>query len=78
MRVSQYRLPPDIAVRVRAGHPWVFRDALGRDVTEATGAVVELISGNREFVTYYAEDGSHDSEPRKRICHGIQGSAGLG
>jgi 23S rRNA (cytosine1962-C5)-methyltransferase len=51
MRVGQYRLPPDIATRVRAGHPWVFRDALGgRDVNEPTGSVVELISGNREFV----------------------------
>jgi len=51
MRVGQYRLGLDVAARVRAGHPWVFRDALGaRDVNEPTGAVVELISGNREFV----------------------------
>jgi len=51
MRVGQYRLSPDIAARVRSGHPWVFRDALGsRGVTEPTGAVVELISGNQEFV----------------------------
>jgi len=52
MRVGQYRLPPDIAARVRAGHPWVFRDALGgsRGIAEPTGSVVELISGNQEFV----------------------------
>ena len=51
MRVGDYRLPPDVASRVRAGHPWVFRDALGpRGVSEPTGAVVDLISGNREFV----------------------------
>jgi 23S rRNA (cytosine1962-C5)-methyltransferase len=51
MRVGQYRLSPDIAARVRSGHPWVFRDALGsRGVTEPTGSVVELISGNQEFV----------------------------
>ncbi|HEY7373085.1 MAG TPA: class I SAM-dependent rRNA methyltransferase [Polyangia bacterium] len=51
MRVGQYRIPTDIATRVRAGHPWVFRDALGaRGVAEPTGAVVELLSGNRDFV----------------------------
>ena len=50
VRTGQYRIPPDIATRVRAGHPWVFRDALGaRGVAEPTGAVVELLSGNREF-----------------------------
>ena len=51
MRVGDYRVQPDVAARVRAGHPWVFRDALGpRGVSEPTGAVVDLISGNREFV----------------------------
>ncbi|HVZ74064.1 MAG TPA: class I SAM-dependent rRNA methyltransferase [Polyangia bacterium] len=51
VRVGEYRLPPDVATRVRAGHPWVFRDALGpRGVSEPTGALVDLISGNREFV----------------------------
>ncbi|HEY4184247.1 MAG TPA: class I SAM-dependent rRNA methyltransferase [Polyangia bacterium] len=40
-----------MAARVRAGHPWIFRDALGaRDVAEQTGAVVELLSGNRDFL----------------------------
>jgi 23S rRNA (cytosine1962-C5)-methyltransferase len=51
MRVGEYRVSPDVATRVRAGHPWVFRDALGpRGVSEPTGGVVDLISGNREFV----------------------------
>jgi 23S rRNA (cytosine1962-C5)-methyltransferase len=51
IRVGEYRVPPDVATRVRAGHPWVFRDALGpRGVSEPTGGLVELISGNREFV----------------------------
>ena len=50
-RVGQYRIPTDIAGRVRAGHPWVFRDALGaRGVSEPTGSIVELLSGNRDFV----------------------------
>jgi 23S rRNA (cytosine1962-C5)-methyltransferase len=51
MRVGQYRLSPDIAARIRAGHPWIFRDALGnRGVAEPTGSVVDLISGNQEWV----------------------------
>src|SRR6185503_18436203 len=50
-RAGAYRISPDVAVRIRAGHPWLFRDALGgRDVGEPTGTVVELLSGNREFV----------------------------
>jgi 23S rRNA (cytosine1962-C5)-methyltransferase len=50
-RVAEYRVSPDVATRLRAGHPWVFRDALGpRGVSEPTGALVDLISGNREFV----------------------------
>jgi 23S rRNA (cytosine1962-C5)-methyltransferase len=49
--VGDYRVSPDVATRVRAGHPWVFRDALGpRGVAEPTGAVIDLISGNRDFV----------------------------
>ena len=51
MRVGQYRLPPDVATRVHTGHPWVYREALGpRGIVEETGAVVDLIAGNREFV----------------------------
>jgi 23S rRNA (cytosine1962-C5)-methyltransferase len=49
VRVGQYRLPGDIASRVLAGHPWVFREALGpRGLAEPTGAVVDLLAGNRE------------------------------
>ncbi|HVV49477.1 MAG TPA: class I SAM-dependent methyltransferase [Polyangia bacterium] len=51
MRVGEYRVPGDVATRVHAGHPWVFREALGpRGIAEGTGAVVDLIAGNREFV----------------------------
>jgi 23S rRNA (cytosine1962-C5)-methyltransferase len=60
MRVGDYRVAPDVATRVRAGHPWVFRDALGtRGVSEPTGAVVDLISGNREFVARGYVDREH-------------------
>ena len=51
MRVGQYRVPADVATRVHTGHPWVYREALGpRGIAEETGAVVDLIAGNREFV----------------------------
>jgi 23S rRNA (cytosine1962-C5)-methyltransferase len=53
-------LPLDVATRVRAGHPWVFREALGpRGVSEQTGAVVDLITGNREFVARGYVDREH-------------------
>jgi len=60
VRVGQYRIPPDVATRVAAGHPWVFREALGaRGLVEPTGAVVELLSGNREFVARGYVDRDH-------------------
>ena len=51
MRVGQYRLSPTLPHVSAPAIPWVFRDALGsRGVAEPTGAVVELITGNQEFV----------------------------
>ena len=59
-RVGQYRIPPDVASRVHAGHPWVFREALGsRGVFEPTGAIVDLLSGNRDFVARGYVDREH-------------------
>lgn len=49
-REGQYRLSEDVARRVSLGHPWIFREAVGRPVTEPTGTVVEVISGNRTFL----------------------------
>ncbi len=78
MRVGQYRLPPDIAARVRSGHPWIFRDALGsRDVSEPTGAVVDLITGNQDFVCRGYVDREHaiavrvlTRDPGERVAPG--------
>jgi 23S rRNA (cytosine1962-C5)-methyltransferase len=40
--------------------PWVFRDALGsRGVSEPTGAVVDLLAGNRDFVARGYVDRDH-------------------
>ena len=83
-RAGLYRLSPDIAVRVRAGHPWVFREALGyREVVEATGTVVELVTGNREFVGRGFVDRDHpvavrvlSRDPSERVAPGVGFVAG--
>jgi 23S rRNA (cytosine1962-C5)-methyltransferase len=60
VRQGQYRVVDDVARRIYAGHPWVYRDALqGRAVGEATGALVELIAGNREFLARGYVDQDH-------------------
>ena len=76
--MGQYRIPGDVATRVLAGHPWVFREALGaRGVAEETGAVVELISGNRDFVGRGYVDREHaiavrmlSRDPREAVAPG--------
>jgi 23S rRNA (cytosine1962-C5)-methyltransferase len=60
VRQGQYRLADDVGRRVWAGHPWVYRDALGaRAISEPTGSVVELLAGNREFVARGYVDQEH-------------------
>ncbi len=78
VRVGEYRIPSDVAARVHAGHPWVYRDALGpRGVAEPTGAVIDLFSGNREFVARGYVDREHavavrilTRDPRERVTPG--------
>ncbi len=78
VRVGQYRIPDDVASRVRDGHPWVFREALGaRGVSEPTGATVDLIAGNREFVARGYIDRDHavavrvvTRDPDERVAPG--------
>ena len=58
--MGQYRVPADVASRVHAGHPWVYREALGpRGIAEQTGAVIDLIAGNREFLARGYVDREH-------------------
>jgi 23S rRNA (cytosine1962-C5)-methyltransferase len=60
VRVGQYRLSDDVAQRVWAGHPWIYREALGaRAVSEPTGSVVEIVAFNREFVARGYVDHEH-------------------
>lgn len=45
------RLPGDVAQRIRAGHPWVYREALGpRPLTPEPGTPIELVDDEGEFV----------------------------
>ncbi len=51
VRRGVVRLPPEIAARVRAGHPWIYREVLAaRPLRERTGAEVELVDAAGEFV----------------------------
>src|SRR5262245_28326644 len=51
VRKGVVRLPPEIAARVRAGHPWIYREVLqARPLREPTGAEVELVDAAGEFV----------------------------
>jgi len=60
MRQGVYRLPDDVARRVHLGHPWIFREALGaRKVTESTGALVDLVANNRNFLARGYVDSDH-------------------
>src|SRR5947207_15115327 len=61
VRKGSVRIPADVAVRVRAGHPWVFRDALGgRDPHEPAGALLEVVDPTGAFVgrALFDPDGS--------------------
>src|SRR5204862_8116465 len=77
-RVGAYRLGADVASRVRAGHPWIFRDALGtRELTEPTGTLVEILSGNRDFIARGLVDQDHPvavrvvtHDPREPVAPG--------
>ena len=45
------RLAGDVAARIRAGHPWLYREALGpRPITPEPGTPIDLIDPDGEFV----------------------------
>jgi len=51
VRKNTVRLPADIAHRVRAGHPWVYREVLGpRPLAPEPGTQIDLIDPEGEFV----------------------------
>lgn len=54
------RLPDEAAIKLRAGHPWVYRESLGgRPLREAPGELVDLIDQDAAFVGrgYYDPEG---------------------
>jgi 23S rRNA (cytosine1962-C5)-methyltransferase len=50
VRKNTVRLQPDIAHRIRAGHPWVYREALGRAVMHEPGTTIDVVDDEGEFV----------------------------
>ena len=51
VRKNTVRLPGDVAHRVRAGHPWVYREALGpRPLTPEPGTPIDVVDDEGEFV----------------------------
>ena len=51
VRRGSIRLPSEVAWRLRAGHPWVYRDTLGgRPLREAPGDVLELYEAEGNFI----------------------------
>jgi 23S rRNA (cytosine1962-C5)-methyltransferase len=51
VRRGTVRVPGDIAARVRGGHPYLFREALGgRPLRESAGAALDIVDDAGEFV----------------------------
>ncbi|MDB4963155.1 MAG: putative methylase [Myxococcales bacterium] len=51
VRKNTVRLSGDVASRIRSGHPWVYREALGpRPMSPEPGTSIELVDEDGEFV----------------------------
>jgi 23S rRNA (cytosine1962-C5)-methyltransferase len=51
VRKNTVRLPGDVASRIRLGHPWVYREALGpRPIAPEPGTSIDLVDPDGEFV----------------------------
>jgi 23S rRNA (cytosine1962-C5)-methyltransferase len=50
VRRNTVRLPPDIAQRVRAGHPWVYREVFGARLAPEPGTAIDVVDDDGEFV----------------------------
>jgi 23S rRNA (cytosine1962-C5)-methyltransferase len=58
VRKNTVRLPGDVAQRVRTGHPWVYREALGpRPIAPEPGTPIDLVDPDGEFVGRALYDG---------------------
>jgi 23S rRNA (cytosine1962-C5)-methyltransferase len=51
IRRGTVRVSQDVAARIRAGHPYIYREALaGRPLRDAPGQVIDIVDGSGEFV----------------------------
>src|SRR5258705_48498 len=51
VRKNTIRVPLDVARHLRAGHPWVYREAIGaRPLRDEPGAVVDVVDADGELV----------------------------
>jgi 23S rRNA (cytosine1962-C5)-methyltransferase len=58
VRKNTVRLPGDVAHRIRAGHPWVYREALGpRPLVAEPGTAIDCVDEDGEFVGRGLYDG---------------------
>lgn len=58
VRRGTVRLHHDVARRIRAGHPWVYREALGqRAIKPRPGSTIELVDWDGDFVAKGFYDG---------------------
>src|SRR5215831_18200862 len=58
VRKNTVRLPGDVAHRIRAGHPWVYREALApRPLVAEPGTVIDCVDEDGEFVGRGLYDG---------------------
>jgi 23S rRNA (cytosine1962-C5)-methyltransferase len=58
VRKNTVRLSGDVASRVRLGHPWVYREALGpRPISPEPGTTIDLVDPDGEFVGRALYDG---------------------
>jgi 23S rRNA (cytosine1962-C5)-methyltransferase len=58
VRKNTVRLPGDVAHRVRAGHPWVYREAIGpRALIAEPGTQIDCVDEDGEFVGRGLYDG---------------------
>ncbi len=58
IRRGTVRLPHEVARKIRLGHPWVYREALGsRALRQNPGDALDLVDGDGDFVARAVYDG---------------------
>lgn len=77
LRKGSVRLPFDAARRLAAGHPWVFRDTIGRPLSSESGDVVDLYDPEGTFIArgIYDAEGpiavrAFSRDPHELLDHG--------